>query len=130
MTAPESEKQQLLALVVDDEYNVREMLSEALKIYGFETILAADGEEGWSLFQQNDPHIVISDIYMPKKNGLMLLKQIKEAAPGRAVILMTGFQHYRQLMEREPHPPDGFLSKPFRVEDLYEIVSRTISNRM
>ncbi|MFH0883758.1 MAG: response regulator [bacterium] len=62
---------------MDDEYDVREILSEALKTYKFDIILAADGEEAWDLFQKNDPHLIISDTYMLKKNGLMLLKQIK-----------------------------------------------------
>ena len=124
----ESVKQRPIALVVDDEFDIREMLSEALKTYGFDILLAADGEEAWKLFQKNDPHIIISDIYMPKKNGLMLLKQIKETAPRRTVILMTGYQHYRQLIETEAYPPDGFLNKPFRLDDLYAMITETIVN--
>jgi DNA-binding NtrC family response regulator len=128
MNPSETEKQRPTALIVDDEYDVREMLSEALKTYGFDIILAADGEEAWDLFQKNDPHLIISDIYMPKKNGLMLLKQIKEVAPRRTVILMTGYQHYQQLIESEAHPPDGFINKPFRFEDLYAMITEAIVN--
>ncbi|MFH0883759.1 MAG: hypothetical protein V2A56_12290 [bacterium] len=41
---------------------------------------------------------------------------------------MTGYQHYKQLIETEAHPPDGFLNKPFRIEDLYAIITEAIMN--
>jgi DNA-binding NtrC family response regulator len=119
---------QPVALVVDDEEHVRETLAEALRTYGFDVLLAKDGQEAWELFQKHDPHIIISDIYMPRKNGLMLLKQIKEVAPRRTVILITGYHHYKQLVETSKFPPDGFLNKPFRIEDLYATITRAISN--
>lgn len=116
-----------LVLVVDDERGVRDTLAEALAVYGFEVLTAADGQEAWEIFQEKDPALVISDIYMPRMNGLMLLKQIKEVSPQRAVILATGYHHYKQLIETNSHPPDGFVNKPFRIEALYEAIARVIS---
>ena len=128
MSGEDSSEKRPLALVVDDEEDVRETLSDALATYGFSVVTAKDGQDAWEQFQQHDPHIIISDIYMPRKNGLMLLKQIKEVAPRRTVILITGYHHYKQLVETSKYPPDGFLNKPFRVEELYATITRAISD--
>lgn len=127
MDGENTDRKKPLALVVDDDRDVRETLVEALSMYGFAVLDAADGQEAWKLYQAHDPALVISDIYMPRMNGLMLLKQIKEVTPHRAVILITGYHHYKQLTETSKHPPDGFINKPFRVEELYDAISRVIS---
>jgi len=128
MNGTNENTQQPLALVVDDELNIREMLCDALETYGFLVLTASDGMEAWELYQKNEPHIVISDIYMPKMNGIMLLKQIKERDPRRPVILITGYHHYKQLVDTAEYPPDGFLSKPFRLNDLFTAISQILGN--
>ncbi|MBD3165472.1 response regulator [bacterium] len=107
-------------LLVDDDHDMLEVLDTAMQTLGFQTVLARDGEEGWNKFVEHRPSLVISDIYMPKKNGVILLDQIKEMQYDTKVILITGYAHYKQLISHSRFPPDEFLSKPFNLRDLVE----------
>jgi DNA-binding NtrC family response regulator len=109
-------------LLVDDDPDMLDVLDTALQSLGFTTLLAHDGEEGWNLFTQYQPNLVISDIYMPKKNGVILMDQIKEINFETVVILITGYAHYRQLTANSRFPPDAFLSKPFSLKDLVDSI--------
>jgi DNA-binding NtrC family response regulator len=124
--SPSNEDNRPVALVVDDEGGTREFLRQALETYGFSTFAAENGEEGWQLFQRKAPTLVVSDIYMPKTNGVVLLTRIKDVAPRLPVILITGYSHYRQLLESAKFPPDGFLAKPISVESLFDEITRVI----
>lgn len=108
----------LKILVVDDEAIARNLLHRVNDYFGFETVEAEDGEEGWALFQDIEPDIVISDIYMPNMNGIQLLSSIKRYDSTSKVILITGFPNFRRMVKTCPYCPDGFLEKPFKIEEL------------
>ncbi|MBU1706691.1 response regulator [bacterium] len=118
----------LKVLVVDDEAIARNLLHRVNDYFGFETIEAEDGQEGWKLFQEIEPDIVISDIYMPNMNGIQLLSCIKRSNSDSKVILITGFPNYRSMVKTSPYPPDGFLEKPFKIEDLGRLM-RTLTGK-
>jgi CheY-like chemotaxis protein len=109
-------------LIVDDEQQIRMMLKDLGERLGMEVDVAIDGEMGLEAFQQFKPDIVILDIYMPRMNGLMAMAQIKQMDPDCPVILITGYNHYKALMESRKTIPDGFILKPFQV--------RTIAKQM
>lgn len=115
-----------LVLVVDDERSSRLYLSEALKIFGFDVIAAENGLEALKVLQQNFFHLVISDVYMPQMNGILLLNRIKHLYPELPVILITGYSHYRQLMENSEYPPEGFLQKPISPEGLVRAIVKVV----
>ncbi len=116
------EKQKPLVLLVDDDCDFLNALELSVQELGFRTITAVDGEDGWKKYINHLPMLVISDIYMPKKNGLVLLGQIKEHNFSQVVILITGFAHYRQMLSTMRFPPDGFIQKPFSLDKLYETI--------
>ncbi len=118
----------LKVLVVDDEAIARNLLHRVNDYFGFETIEAEDGQEGWKLFREIEPDIVISDIYMPNMNGIQLLSCIKRSNSDSKVILITGFPNYRSMVKTSPYPPDGFLEKPFKIEDLGRLM-RTLTGK-
>jgi len=105
-------------LVVDDEPAVRELLRRVNNYFGFETTEAENGEDGWILYQEIKPTLTISDIYMPKMNGMQLLSSIKKSDKTAKVILMTGYVRFRAMLETCTYPPDGFLQKPFDIEEV------------
>ncbi len=115
-------------LLVDDDPDMLDVLDTAMQSLGFKTILAHDGEEGWNLFLRSTPSLVITDIYMPKKNGVILLDQIKESYFETVVILITGYAHYKQLISHSRFPPDAFLSKPFNLKDLVASIQTAYGN--
>ncbi len=115
-------------LIVDDDAQSRETLSAMMDNYGFEVITASDGADGLKKYKLHQPQLVITDIYMPHMNGVVLLDKIKSQAPNLPVILMTGFSHYKQLLEGTRFPPDGFLPKPISMDQLFETISTVIKN--
>jgi two-component system response regulator YesN len=77
-------------LVVDDNELVALLVQEVLEGQNHMTKTAGDGESGYSLYLDFEPDVVISDIHMPKKNGLQLIKAILKHNPRTKVVLMTG----------------------------------------
>jgi len=112
----------LRLLVVDDEELIRNRLKDLGEKLGFTVVTAADGVAGWDLFRDVKPDIAVLDIYMPKMNGLLLMHKIKENYPEVPVILITGFLHYEQLIEKDRIKPDGFIIKPFHLEKIANLI--------
>ncbi len=114
-------------LLVDDDPAVRTMLKDAFEFLGYEVLEAEDGEQGLEIFVSNNPDLVISDIYMPRMNGLHLLRNIRRKNFHARIILMTGFSHYRQLVADQNSRPDGYFEKPFIIADVAKAVESLIN---
>ncbi len=78
-------------LIVDDEPDILQALSVILTSEGYEVLTAADGVEGMIRFQKEAPDLVISDMRMPRKNGLDVLRDIKDSGAEAEVIILTGY---------------------------------------
>lgn len=111
-------------LVVDDSDSMLRMLTLFMEHLGFESITAHDGDEGISAVREHHPNLVVSDIHMPNRNGLLLLQDIKELNPALPVILITGYIHYKADANAVAVQPDAFMEKPFTLEQLREAVDR------
>jgi len=77
-------------LVIDDEEDIREMLRIFLTEAGFEVQVAADGEEGMHLFHTAPPELVITDIFMPNREGFAVIKELRRDFPETKIIAMSG----------------------------------------
>ncbi len=110
-------------LVVDDEIGIRLLLSEALLSQGFEVREAKDGQE--SLEVMNDEHfdLVVTDINMPRLDGLGLLQSMKEGGRKEKVIVMTGNPSERgRFQEGIPNVVKSIM-KPFTMEYFVDLVT-------
>ncbi len=114
-------------MVVEDEDDLRELFAEGLSLFGVTVIQARDGQEGWELFQANESAVdgVITDIFMPRMNGIELLNHIKEKSPSTPVMVVTGYAHRHrvELGEECISPPDAFLEKPFHFDKLMQALN-------
>jgi YesN/AraC family two-component response regulator len=115
-------------LVVDDEPIMRELVRQVNNALGYETLQAADGLEGFHVYQNNLPDLVISDVYMPRSDGVQLLKNIRTIDPTARIILMTGHAHFRMTEEKPLHRPNGFLLKPFALAELMNMIQAILTN--
>ncbi len=86
----------LKLLVVDDEEAIRESLAMAFEMHGYQVQTAADGVEALNLIEKEQIDIVLSDIRMPNKDGVALLKNIKEKPNSPFVILMSAYSEYSE----------------------------------
>ncbi|RJP76629.1 MAG: response regulator [Candidatus Zixiibacteriota bacterium] len=113
-------------LVVDDEEHIRVLLREVVQTLGHRAILAANGVQALEKLSGTDVDLVITDINMPGLSGLDLLRRIKAELPDLPVILITGYGTERAERAAQELRADGFLGKPFRVEDMRHCIARLI----
>ena len=99
-------------LYVEDEEGVRKGYEKALRRHAKELYVACDGEEGLSLFIKYQPDIVITDINMPKKNGIEMSKAIKKIKPDQQIIITTAHSETGHFMEAIDLQISGYLLKP------------------
>ena len=98
-------------LLVDDEPDILESLSEVFEKHGFKVLCAPDGRIGLGLLERQKVSVILSDIKMPVMDGLSFMKLAKEKYPEIPFFLMTGQAPYsvQKLME---FGADGFIEKP------------------
>lgn len=107
-------------LVVDDNYLLAATIQEVLEDCGHEVMSAKDGIDGYSAYLTFKPDIVITDIQMPRKNGLEMMGHIRTHEPMIRTIYMSGdIDNYQPfLREEKMRYPVSFFEKPFSVESL------------
>jgi len=111
-----------LILVVDDEEDIREIVSEYLQGLGYEVMEATDGEEALFKCSQQRFDLVITDIRMPKMNGLDLLNALKAGDGERPVVLMTGYDLSKPDVDNLHYKADGYVLKPFNLDKMRQQV--------
>ncbi len=111
-------------LIVDDEQNVRQLLSKVLKKQGYEVYTACDGTEGLEFIKQTVVDIVISDIRMPNMDGIEFLHKVKETDPGIGFILITAFATAETAIEALRSGAQDYVTKPFDINDIIIAVKK------
>jgi DNA-binding NtrC family response regulator len=105
-------------MIVDDEESIREWLSIALKKEGYRIDCAENGEEALKLFKQAKYDAIITDIKMPKVDGLELLKEIKSIDPSANVIMTTAFGSMESAIDALRGGAADYITKPFKIEEV------------
>lgn len=109
-------------LIVDDEEGMRIALSEALKRSGFETMCCVDGLDAVSKLKAAKFSMVITDVKMPKMNGIDVLREVKKVSPDTPVVVVTAYGTVDNAVEAMKEGACDYLLKPFSFENLIEIV--------
>lgn len=112
-------------LVVDDEKIKRVTLADDLATQGHEVVTAADGQEALDLLDHGEFDVVVTDLKMPRVDGLELLKRIKRT-PGSdmEVIMMTAYGSIPVAVDAVKHGAFDFVTKPFRNEEIFPLLAR------
>ncbi len=105
-------------LVVDDDPQVRDMIRDILSNAGHQVVLATDGADGVEKFKADHFDVVISDLAMPKLNGLQLARVCKALRPHVPVVMLTGWGVLLTEDELAEHGVDEVLSKPVRMDQV------------
>ena len=113
-------------LIVDDDPSIIRTMSEALYPHGFEIVSAADGNQGLACIEFFKPQLVILDLMMPKRSGLLVLEGMREMDQYIPAIMVTGNDGKRHRHYAEILGVDAYLTKPIRVELLVRTVKRVL----
>ncbi len=116
-------------LIAEDEKNIREGLGQALEMDGYETYLAADGEEALRLFEEEEIDLVVTDLKMPRLSGEELLRRIVADHPTIPVIILTGHGTIETAVKAMRDGAYDFLTKPLNLDRLSLLVKRALSTR-
>lgn len=114
----------IYVLVVDDEEEMRKLLSTVLEREGYKVSVASDVAEARTLLSQSVFHVVISDIQMPGESGYDLLKYIKQSSPEIGVILMTGHGDIYSVKDAMLLGAEEYVTKPFKTFEIAVLVDR------
>jgi len=105
-------------LVVDDEWNIRDVLSNILQAQGYEVDCAEDGEEGIAKIDENDYDIVITDLKMPKVSGMEVLRHLQSTSSSTLGIVATGYGSIESAVEALRTGAYDYITKPFHLDEI------------
>jgi DNA-binding NtrC family response regulator len=105
-------------LVVDDDEICREILKDSIGQWGVEVGLASDGLEGLEKLAAGPFDILITDINMPRMDGLTLLREAKQRYPHILTIIITGYGSLESAIEAIRQGTYDYMQKPFKIEEL------------
>src|SRR5258708_34975457 len=106
-------------LIAEDDVGIRELLHDLIERQGNSAVVARDGEEAWSLFNEQGADVIISDWLMPRLEGPELCRRVRDSdAPYAYFILLTALGDQQHHLTVRNSGADDYLAKPFDMEDL------------
>jgi DNA-binding NtrC family response regulator len=116
-------------LIVDDEENIRRVLSMALQKEGYHTIAASGGHQALKLLDEARCDVMLSDMVMPDMNGLELLRRAREKQPELLVVMMTAYGTIPAAVEAMRLGAVDFLTKPLEMDVLRKVIRNALRDR-
>jgi DNA-binding response OmpR family regulator len=113
-------------LYAEDDTITRIQMTEILEMMFSQVHVACDGEEAYNLYEDVSPDILLTDIKMPKKDGLSLIRRIRQNNYKLPIVLMTSFAEQELLLSAANLSIDGYLVKPVELEKLTVTISKAI----
>ncbi len=114
-------------LVIDDERNIRSLISRVLGQDNIEVHTAGTAKEGLELADQTDPDLALVDLRLPDVDGIQVLRELRSRHPQTAVIMITAFGHIENAVAAMKNGATDYLEKPFQhLEKLRISVTRAL----
>ncbi len=107
-----------LILIVDDEIGVRELLGDALRIAGFETITAPDGMSALTAIREKKPDLLVIDINMPLMDGFELVERLRKNGDNTPALMLSARADRVDVTRGLTLGADDYVTKPFGLEEL------------
>ncbi len=117
-------------LCVEDEDGIRKRLVNTLKYYFADVYEASNGEEGYELYYEYKPSIIISDIEMPKKNGIELISEIRKNDLNTIIIMLTAYSSEEYLLSLINLNINHYILKPVVSESLLNGIIKAFGDRL
>ena len=117
-------------LIIEDDFNTVKLLKKYIKTKGYTCKHAGSVKEGLGVLNNNIPSVILLDILLPDKKGYELIKPVKSGLLFNDVLIyfLTALPRYEVLEIMEKYGGDGFISKPFNIEELdslFKMIEKT-----
>ncbi len=116
-------------LIVEDDRDTRAQLGLLLELLGYEAVLCADGVEARASLEKADVDLVLTDLVLPRGDGVDLLTDVHEKHPQLPVIILTGYPSEGSILETLVHEPFAYLAKPISGEHLADVLERAFATQ-
>lgn len=116
-------------LIIEDDLRVAELLQRGLEEHGFKPTLAYDGFSGKKLALQNDYDLIITDIILPKMDGIDFCKAIRQSRPNIPIIMLTALGTTDDKVDGFDAGADDYLVKPFEMRELVARIRALLNRR-
>ena len=114
-------------LIVDDESGITAMLADRLSFAGYLTIAADSADRAIELVRERNPDVIITDLYMPQRDGAQFVVQLREEGFETPVIMMSaGVEGEVAALRAQAI---GYLEKPFNMNDAIDVIERALESR-
>lgn len=115
-------------LLIDDDESFREVMRFHLAEEGYDIDVASDGQEGLRLFQERLHPVIVTDLKMPKMDGLALLKEISKRSPTTAVVVITAFGDTETVARALEAGAFDFIPKPAGKDHFKRVVKKAFEH--
>lgn len=116
-------------LIVEDKESMAQMLKETLDAEGYKTIIAEDGLEGIKRLKEDRVDLILTDLKLPKKDGMDIMRAVKDENPLVPVIVMTAYGSVETAVLAMKEGAFDFITKPFDTDHLLVLIKRAIENQ-
>lgn len=116
-------------LLVDDDPHCIDIISEVLKRTGLEVEVARDGEEALTKFTVKSFELILTDLMMPKMDGMSLLKEIRRREKEAVVLVITGFGTIESAVSAIKAGAYDYIPKPIKLDNLELIINRALEKK-
>ncbi len=116
-------------LIVDDELNMRLVLKALLNKEGYDVVTASDGLEAFKALKSGDIEVVVTDLKMPKLDGMGLLERVIRDYPATPVIIITAHGTIATAVDALKKGAFDYITKPFERDELKNIIQKAIKTR-
>ena len=117
-------------LIVDDERSMRDFLEIAFRRAGYDVQTAEDVDAAMLCIEADDVDVVISDMQMPGKSGLDLLRSVKAISPDTAMVMITAYASTDSAIDAMKEGASDYVTKPFKVDELEVVVERALEKKL
>lgn len=114
-------------LIIDDEPIIRKLLARMMELEGYEVFQAGDRSAGMKLLEQKRPQLVLCDVFLPDGNGVEMVKEIRQAAPGCEVILLTAHGNIPDGVQAIKNGAFDYITKGDDNNKIIPVVSRAMA---
>ncbi|WP_457555334.1 response regulator [Candidatus Pyrohabitans sp.] len=113
-------------LIVDDDRQICETLAEILSDEGFEVEYVLSGEEALQKIEKENYDVVITDLLMPRVDGMEILSHVKRTKPKSRVIMITAFATIENAVEAMKRGASDYIAKPFKINEIQASIRRVL----